>query len=59
MKNILGWFETKITNACCEGVNNIFQMLKRCAKGFKKLINLRNILFIKCGTFNKYAPTQI
>lgn len=49
LKNILTWFEHRITNATSEGFNSRIQNIKSNARGFQNFDNYRNRILFFCG----------
>jgi transposase len=49
LDNVLTYFDHRITNATCEGVNNKIQAIKHSAFGFRNRDHFRTAIFFHCG----------
>lgn len=49
MKNILNYFENRVTNATLEGINSLIQLAKTRARGFKNIENFKTIIYLTSG----------
>jgi transposase len=49
LRNVLTYFDHRITTATCEGVNNKIQAIKHNAFGFRNRDHFRTAIFFHCG----------
>jgi transposase len=49
LDNVLTYFDHRITNAGCEGMNNRIQAIKHSAFGFRNREHFRTAIFFHCG----------
>lgn len=54
---ILSWFDTHVTNAMAESLNNLIQDAKRRAKGYRNTDNFITIIYLLLGRLNLELPT--
>lgn len=46
---ILNYIESKLTNGILEGINSKVQLIKRRARGYRKITNFINMIYFTCG----------
>lgn len=49
--DILNYFDNRLTNAVLEGLNNVVQLVKRVARGFRNGEYFRCMVYLYCGAF--------
>lgn len=54
LRNILTYFEHRITNAAAEGINSFIQAIKSNARGFRKFSNYRVAILFYLGKLNLF-----
>lgn len=53
---IVNYFDTKLTNGILEGINSKIQLLKRRARGYRKISNYINMIHFCCGKLDFDYP---
>ncbi len=53
---IVNYFDTRLTNGILEGINSKIQLLKRRARGYRKISNFINMIHFCCGKLNFHYP---
>jgi len=56
---ILNWFDSPISNAKSEGLNNVIKTLLKRAYGYKDFDYFRSKVLQKCGLLMTYLPREI
>ncbi len=56
-KNILNWFETRISNGLLEGFNSVLQATKNKARGYRNTQNLIAMSYLLHGKLEMTTPT--
>lgn len=59
MDQILNWFDTPISNAKSEGVNNVIKTILKRSYGYKNFDYFRMKVLQKCGYLMEYLPKEI
>ena len=54
VKNIMSYFQHRITNAVSEGLNNKIQSIKKAAYGFRNYGHFKTAILFHCGGLNLY-----
>lgn len=55
-KNVLNWFETRISNGLIEGFNSVLQAAKRKARGYRTKENLIAMSYRLHGKLDEPHP---
>ena len=50
-EEILNIFNTKLTNAICEGINSMIQAAKRKARGYHTFAGFSSMIYLIAGKF--------
>ncbi len=58
-QGILNYISSKITNGVLEGINSKIQVMKRRARGYKKVQNFINMIYFTCGKLTFDYPPYI
>lgn len=56
---ILNYFEHRLTNAICEGINSMIQAAKRKARGFHTFEGFSSMIYLIAGKLKLAVPTPI
>ncbi|OWP56280.1 MAG: hypothetical protein B2I17_06770 [Thermoplasmatales archaeon B_DKE] len=54
IRNILNYFNHKITNARAEGINSKIALIQKMAFGYRNKGNLRTAIYFRCGNLQLY-----
>jgi len=54
IRNILNYFNHKITNARAEGINSKIALIQKMAYGYRNKGNLRTAIYFRCGNLQLY-----
>jgi len=56
---ILNYFEHRLTNAICEGINSMIQAAKRKARGFRTFEGYSSMIYLIAGKLKLAVPTPL
>ena len=55
---ILNFFNTRLTNAICEGINSMIQAAKRKARGFQTFEGYAAMIYLVAGKLDLATPVS-
>jgi transposase len=58
LENVMTYFDHRITNAVCEGLNSKIQTIKKKACGYRNKENFKTAIFFHCGGLDLYPATH-
>jgi transposase len=56
-ENILAYFDCRMTNAICEGLNAMIQAAKRKARGYRTFEGYAAMIYLVCGKLKLNVPS--
>ena len=56
-KEVLAYFDNRLTNAIMEGMNSVIQSAKRAARGFRNVEYFKTVIYLKLGKLPLVAAT--